>query len=72
MVERTLERRRRGPDPLALVAGILSLLVAGAGITGVSPAAVVDLRWVLAGTAVVVGVALLLAGLRNSRATSDD
>lgn len=72
MTERVQDGRRRGPDALALVVGVLSLLVAGAGIAGVSPVDVVDLRWVLAGAAVVAGIALLVAGLRNSRATSDD
>lgn len=64
--------RRRRPDLIALVAGVLSLLVAGIGIAGVSPADMVDLRWVLAAVAVLAGILLLVAGLRNSRATSDD
>ena len=64
--------QKRRPDVLALVAGILSLLVAAAGITGTGPWEVVDLRWLLAGTAVVAGVAFLAASLRNSRAAPDD
>ena len=66
------EVRKRRPDMIALVAGVLSLLVATAGITGTGPWEVVDLRWLLAGTAVVAGIAFLVASLRNSRATSDD
>ncbi|MFP5069703.1 hypothetical protein ACLFMI_08545 [Pseudonocardia nantongensis] len=63
---------RRRSDLIALVAGVLSLLVAGTGIAGVSPADVVDLRWVLAAVAVLAGILLLVAGLRNSRTGSDD
>lgn len=59
-------------DPFALVAGILSLLVAVCGVLGTAPWEVVDLRWMLAGTAVVAGIAFLMASVRNSRATSDD
>ncbi|MEJ8280293.1 hypothetical protein [Pseudonocardia spirodelae] len=62
----------RRPDPFALVAGVLSLLVAACGVTGTAPWEVVDLRWVLAGVAVVAGIAFLVASVRNSRATSDD
>lgn len=65
-------RRGRRADPVALLAGVLSLLVAGTGIAGLSPVEVVDLRWVLAAAAVLAGCALLAAGLRNSRSTSDD
>lgn len=70
MAEHDVERRR--PDVVALVAGILSLLVAAAGLTGVGPWEYVDLRWLLAGTAVVAGIAFLVASLRNSRATSGE
>lgn len=62
----------RRTDPFALVAGILSLLAAVCGVLGIAPWQVVDLRWMLAGTAVVVGIAFLMASVRNSRATSDD
>lgn len=65
-----VEKRR--PDVVALVTGILSLLVAAAGITGTGPWEIIDIRWLLAGTAVVAGIAFLLASLRNSRAASDD
>ncbi|MBC3193892.1 hypothetical protein H7X46_22790 [Pseudonocardia sp. C8] len=64
--------RKRRPDVLTLVAGLLSLLVAAAGITGTGPWEIVDLRWLLAGTAVVAGIAFLVAGLRNSRGASGD
>jgi uncharacterized membrane protein HdeD (DUF308 family) len=63
---------RRRPDVIALVAGVVSLLVAVCGLTGVGPWEYVDLRWLLAGTAVVAGIAFLVASLRNSRAASDD
>lgn len=72
MAERMRKPERGRVDPLAMVVGVLALLVAGFGITGTSRVGVVDLRWVLAGAAVVGGLALLVAGLRNSRATSDD
>ncbi|GAA1079558.1 hypothetical protein ACFU8R_13120 [Pseudonocardia alni] len=62
----------RRADPFALVAGVLSLLVAVCGVLGIAPWEVVDLRWVLAGTAVVAGIAFLMASVRNSRAASDD
>lgn len=64
--------QKRRPDVVALVAGILSLLVAAAGITGTGPWEVVDIRWLLAGTAVIAGIVFLVASVRNSRATSDD
>ncbi|ALE72247.1 MULTISPECIES: hypothetical protein [unclassified Pseudonocardia] len=70
MAETEVGRRR--PDVVALVAGILALLVAVSGLTGVGPWEFVDLRWLLAGTAVVAGIAFLVASLRNSRAPSDD
>ncbi|ANY07468.1 hypothetical protein [Pseudonocardia sp. HH130630-07] len=63
---------RRRPDPLALVAGLIALVIAVAGLTGVGPWEYVDLRWLLAGVAVVVGIVFLVASLRNSRGTSDD
>lgn len=65
-------RARTRPDAVALIAGLLSLLVAAAGITGTGPWEVVDIRWLLAGTAVVAGIAFLVAGVRNSRGTADD
>ncbi|MEV1291249.1 hypothetical protein [Pseudonocardia sp. NPDC049635] len=65
-------RRRTRPDAVALVAGLLSLLVAAAGLTGTGPWEVVDVRWLLAGTAVVAGIAFLVASVRNSRGATDD
>jgi hypothetical protein len=62
-VDSSLARRA---DPFALVAGVLSLLVAVCGVLGIAPWEVVDLRWVLAGTAVVAGIAFLMASVRNS------
>lgn len=66
------EGGRRRPDPATLVAGLLALPVAVLGVTGLSPADVPGLRWVLAAAAVVTGVAILVAGLRNSRGAPDD
>ncbi|MFP5019881.1 hypothetical protein [Pseudonocardia phyllosphaerae] len=66
------ERRLRNTDPVALVAGLFALVGGGFGVAGTSPAELLDLRWVLAAAAVLAGLAILVAGLRNSRATSDD
>jgi hypothetical protein len=52
----------RGPDPVALLAGLAALAVAVLALTGSLTA--VDLRWVLAGGAVVVGVVVLVAASR--------
>lgn len=68
----TTGTRKRRPDVVALLAGILSLLIAAAGITGTGPWEVVDIRWLLAGAAVVAGIVFLAASLRNSRAPADD
>ena len=66
------EPRRRVPDPLALIGGLLALGVAAWGVTGIDPGSGVDIRWVLALVAVGAGAIFLLAGLRNSRRRSDD
>jgi hypothetical protein len=57
--------RRRGPDPVALVVGLLTLAMAVAAFTGRLPVIGVDPRWVLAGAAAVVGALLLLGSLRR-------
>jgi hypothetical protein len=58
--------RRRGPDPLALVAGVLTLGMAVAAFTGHLPVLPhFDPRWMLAGVAALVGVLLLLGSMRR-------
>ena len=57
--------RRRGPDPVALVVGLLTLAMAVAAFTGQLPAINFDPRWLLAGAAAVVGALLLLGSLRR-------
>ena len=58
-------RRRRGPDPLALVVGVLTLGMAVAAFTGQLPVINFDPRWLLAAAAAVVGALLLLGSLRR-------
>lgn len=65
-------RTRRAPDPLALLCGLLALVVAGYGFSGLAPGSGVDLRWVLAGVAVLAGLSFIVMSLRNSRAASDE
>ena len=58
-------RRRRGPDPLALVVGVLTLGMAVAAFTGQLPVVTFDPRWLIAAAAAVVGALLLLGSLRR-------
>ncbi|HEY9415852.1 MAG TPA: hypothetical protein VIQ30_13905 [Pseudonocardia sp.] len=61
-------RRRRNPDLLTLVVGLMSLAAAVLILTGWIPQLrMFDLRWVLSGGAVVVGVLLLAASARSPR-----
>jgi len=57
---------RRVPDPLALLAGLAALAIAitalVGGTTWLPP---LDARWILAGGAIAVGVALLAGSLRR-------
>lgn len=53
---------RHGPDPVALLAGLAAIAVAVLALTDSLTA--VDLRWVLPGGAVVVGVIVLAAASR--------
>lgn len=58
--------RRRGPDPVALVVGLLTLGMAVSAFTGQLPLLPhFDPRWVLAGAAALVGVLLLLGSMRR-------
>jgi len=63
--ETELIRRRRGPDPLALVVGVLTLGMAVAAFTGQLPVINFDPRWLIAAAAAVVGALLLLGSLRR-------
>ena len=58
-------RRRRGPDPLALVVGVLTLGMAVAAFTGQLPMINFDPRWLIAAAAAVVGALLLLGSMRR-------
>lgn len=58
--------RRRGPDLLALVVGVLTLAMAAAAFTGYLPELPhFDPRWLVAAAAAVVGTLLLLGSLRR-------
>lgn len=61
-------RRRRGPDPVALLAGLLALGMATAAFVGQVPdLSGFDPRWLLAGGAALVGLILLVGSLRGRR-----
>jgi hypothetical protein len=58
--------RRRGPDPLALIVGLATLVMAVFAFVGELPdLSGFDPRWLLAGGAVAVGLVLLVGNLRN-------
>jgi hypothetical protein len=58
--------RRRGPDPLALIVGLATLVMAVFAFVGELPdLSGFDPRWLLAGGAVAVGLVLLIGNLRN-------
>lgn len=60
------QTRRRGVDLITLLCGIATLGVAGYVLSdGASWLPGVDLRWVLAGGAVLVGVLMLAGSLRK-------
>ena len=60
--------RRRGPDPLALLVGLATLVMAVFAFVGELPdLSFVDPRWLLAGGAAVVGLVLLVGSLRGRR-----
>ena len=60
--------RRRGPDPVALVVGLLSIAMAVFAFVGQVPdLSGLDPRWLLAGGAASVGLMLLVGSLRGRR-----
>jgi hypothetical protein len=60
--------RRRGPDPLALVVGLLTLGMATSAFVGEVPLlAGLDARWLLAAGAAAIGLLLLVGSLRGRR-----
>lgn len=60
--------RRRGPDLVTLVAGVLTLLVAVSTLVAQAyRLPVLDPRWLLAGGAAVLGLLLLTGSLRRRR-----
>lgn len=65
MTDPTTTRPRQRPDGLMLVTGLLALVVSVFAFVGDVPA--VDLRWVLAGGAALVGLALLVSSVRGRR-----
>jgi hypothetical protein len=59
---------RRGPDALTLIAGVATLLVSSYVLTdGAIRISGPDLRWVIAGGALLVGLLLLIASLRGRK-----
>lgn len=65
---RELRRRRRTPELLTLLVGLMSLATATVAIIGYLPALPgFDPRWLLAGGAVLVGIVLLAGSLRRGR-----
>ena len=63
------ERPSRGPDVLTLLMGLISLSAACMALFNWAPALpLLDPRWMLAGAAVLVGLLLLLASVRPTRA----
>jgi hypothetical protein len=60
--------RRRGPDPVALVIGLLTLGMAVAAFRGEVPSlAGLDARWLLAAGATGIGLLLLVGSLRGRK-----
>lgn len=61
-------REKRRLDPVALGAGILTLLVSAYVLTdGTSWLPVADLRWVLAGGAILIGLLMLVASVAGKK-----
>lgn len=57
--------RRRRPQALTLVTGLLALVLSVFAFVGELPP--VDVRWVFAGGAAVLGLALLIGSVRGRR-----
>ncbi|MFF5986395.1 hypothetical protein [Prauserella flavalba] len=65
---RRVEQRRPAVDLVTLLAGIATLLVSAYVLSdGQNWFPTVDLRWVLAGGAVLVGTLMLIASMRGGR-----
>jgi len=63
-------RSLRGPDPISLLVGLLTLGMALAALVGELPdLSGFDPRWLLAGGAAFVGLMLLVGSLRGRRRT---
>ena len=58
-------QKRRSPEPLTLVTGLLALVLAVFAFVGELPP--VDVRWVLAGGAAALGLVLLVGSVRSRR-----
>lgn len=68
--DRPTTRPWRGPDPIALLVGLLTLGMALAALVGKLPdLSGFDPRWLLAGAAAFVGLLLLVGSLRGRRRT---
>lgn len=66
--KRPAERRRRAPDALTLIMGLVCVTAAILTLVGWMPAMpLFDVRWVLAGGAVLVGLLLLAASVRTPK-----
>ena len=59
--------RRRAPDLIALIVGVVSIAVAIIAFVGVVPPVAIDTRWLLAAAAIALGVLLLGSSLRRRR-----
>jgi hypothetical protein len=68
VAELVKKETKRGPDPLALVVGLLTLGMAVSAFVGEMPSLVgIDARWLLAAAAAAIGVLLLVGSLRGRR-----
>jgi hypothetical protein len=59
--------RRRGPDPIALIAGVAALFGSAYILTDGSWFPSLDPRWMIAGAALLVGALLLAASTRSGK-----
>lgn len=64
------ERRRRAPDVLTLIMGLVCVTAAVMTLVGWMPATpLFDVRWLLAAGAVLVGLLLLAASVRTPKSS---